>query len=312
MAFVNGFSGNAWRIQAIQATKAWALRPENKKWVKDLRVVSVGADVAAQIAAIDNFIAAGFDIITFIAVNPTGFGPVIKRAKRAGSVLVPFDNILDTREVVQVNEPQKELGRLQIEAVLKHMKKKEGKLLEIRGVPGNSVDRDRAIGAAEVLKKYPKIKVVTVVGMWDTGTSQKVTADALRAHGRFDGAWNQWGSAGTINAFIDAGHPIIPMGLDTENGTMIAMAKHKIPGRAVGQAPSLSAGALAAGVALLQGHPLPALVWLPVPYTDSEDLEAGVNYFPDLPPTFVTSTGFKQCNIDFTPEELLGQTGDNL
>ena len=69
MAFVNGFSGNAWRIQAIQATKAWAARPENKKWVKELKVVSVGNDVAAQIAAIDNFIAAGFDLITFIAVN---------------------------------------------------------------------------------------------------------------------------------------------------------------------------------------------------------------------------------------------------
>ena len=35
-AFVNGFAGNAWRIQAIQATKAWAARPENKEFVKEL------------------------------------------------------------------------------------------------------------------------------------------------------------------------------------------------------------------------------------------------------------------------------------
>ena len=147
--------------------------------------------------------------------------------------------------------------------------------------------------------------------MWDTGTSQKVSADAIRAHGKFVGMWNQWGSAGTINAMIDAGHAVVPVGIDTENGAMILMAKHKIPGIAVGQSPSLAAGALKAGVDLLHGRSLPALVHLPVPYTKSEDLKAGVNYFPDLPPTFVTSTGFKQCGIDFTPQELLKQTGEN-
>ena len=29
LAFVNGFAGNDWRIQAIQSAKAWAARPEN-------------------------------------------------------------------------------------------------------------------------------------------------------------------------------------------------------------------------------------------------------------------------------------------
>src|SRR4030042_3070934 len=53
LAFVNGFAGNAWRIQTIQTIKAWGLREENKKFIKELKIVSTGVDVAAQIAAID-------------------------------------------------------------------------------------------------------------------------------------------------------------------------------------------------------------------------------------------------------------------
>ncbi len=59
LAFVNGFAGNDWRIQAIQSAKAWAARPENAGKIAEFTVVSVGNDSAAQLAAIDNYIAAG-------------------------------------------------------------------------------------------------------------------------------------------------------------------------------------------------------------------------------------------------------------
>ena len=95
VALANGFAGNDWRIEMIQSLKAWARRPENAMDIAELKIVSTGTDVAAQISAIDNMIAAGFDAIIFIAVNPTAFTGVIKRAKRAGTVLVPFDNILE-------------------------------------------------------------------------------------------------------------------------------------------------------------------------------------------------------------------------
>lgn len=311
-AFVNGFAGNAWRIQAIQATKAWAVRPENKPFVKELKVVSVGTDVAAQIAAIDNFIAAGFNGITLIGLNPTAFDAVIKRAKRAGAVMVPFDNVLDTDRVSQVNEPQFSMGRLKAETVLKLMGKTEGKILEIRGLQGNSTDRDRSRGMHEVLDQYPNLEVIQVVGNWDTGTVQKVTADAIATHGRFDGILCQHGSAGAINAVLDAGHPIVPMGTDSENGVRILMAKHKIPGVSVGQSPSLSAVGMEVAKLQLQGKPMPVLIHMGLPHVFTpEGLEDGVNYFTNLPPTFETSTGFDQCGLNFTAEELLAQTSEN-
>ena len=108
VALANGFAGNSWRIQMIQGLKAWAARPENAKNIKELKIISTGTDVAAQIGAIDNLIAAGYDAIITIAVNPTSFEPVIKRARKAGVVLVPFDNVIDTDQVIEVTEPQVE------------------------------------------------------------------------------------------------------------------------------------------------------------------------------------------------------------
>src|SRR4030095_7795041 len=113
---------------------------------KNLRSVTAGPDVAAQIAAIDNFINAGYDAIVTIAVNPTAFEPVIKRANKAGVVLVPFDNVTDSKDVMQVNEDQLEMGRQMGRWLDKNISSHSGKILEVRGLPGNSVDRDRPLG----------------------------------------------------------------------------------------------------------------------------------------------------------------------
>ncbi|WP_298842424.1 sugar ABC transporter substrate-binding protein [uncultured Roseobacter sp.] len=311
LAFVNGFAGNDWRIQAIQSAKAWAARPENAGKIDEFTVVSVGNDSAAQIAAIDNFIAAGYDAITFIAVNPTAFEPVIRRAERAGTVLVPFDNVLDTDKVVQINESQKDLGALKARTVMDILGGEADKILMVNGLPGNATDRDRRLGMMSVLEQVDGLEIVEVVGNWDTGTSQKVVADALATHGEFDAVVSQHGSAGSINAMQSAGHPIVPMGVDGENGVRMLMSELDIPGISASQAPAMSAIALEAAVALLEGNELPQTVYLPIPQVKSDELEAGVNYFPDLPKSFNTGTGYAECFAPFTPEELLGQSPDN-
>jgi ribose transport system substrate-binding protein len=128
VAFVNGYAGNDWRTTAIQSAKAWAARPDNKVKLSVFKVVSVGNDSAAQIAAIDNFMAAGYDAITFIAVNPSAFDAVIKRAERSGTVLVPFDAVLDTDKIVQINEDQFQLGAIKAQAVVDAIQKTKGKV----------------------------------------------------------------------------------------------------------------------------------------------------------------------------------------
>src|SRR5436190_5865660 len=103
IALANGYIANTWRIQMIKTAKAYAAQPDVAAKLKEFKVVSPGEDVAAQIAAINNFIDSGYDAIVVNAQNPAAFRPVIKRANDAGVVLVAFDNTLDTDEAINVN-----------------------------------------------------------------------------------------------------------------------------------------------------------------------------------------------------------------
>jgi ribose transport system substrate-binding protein len=174
IALANGYIANTWRIQMIKTAKAYAAQPEVAAKLKEFKVVSTGEDVAAQIAAINNFIDSGYDAIVVNAQNPAAFKPVIKRANDAGVVLVAFDNILDTEEAINVNVDQKGLGKYWAEWLVKNVPN-GGKVLEVRGVSGTSVDRDRHEGIQEVFKASgKKWDTVEVIGKWDDPTAQKV------------------------------------------------------------------------------------------------------------------------------------------
>jgi ribose transport system substrate-binding protein len=125
IALANGFIANTWRIQMIKTAKAYAEQPEVKAKLKEFKVISTGEDVAAQIAAVNNFIDSGYDAIVVNAQNPAAFKPVIKRANDAGVVLIAFDNILDTDEEVNVNVDQKGLGVLWANWLIKHLPRRQ-------------------------------------------------------------------------------------------------------------------------------------------------------------------------------------------
>jgi len=315
IALVNGYVGNDWRITTIQAAKAWGARPVNAKSLSDFKVISVGNDSAAQIAAIDSYVAAGYDAVVIDAVNPTAFDAVVKRAQRAGTILVTFDNVLDSNKIVQINEDQVELGRMKAEAVVAGIKAAKGsvtgQVLEVSGLPGNSVDRDNHLGMRQVLEANKGLKIVQVVGNWDAGTAAKVVADAIATHGKFDGVLVQEGAVGALEAMANAKHPIVPIGVDAGNGTRMAIYKYKYPGVSAAQAPAMSAVALEAAVDLLHGKALPQKVYLPIPHANNADLVEGKDFFPNLPPNFYTATGYPECFPVFTPAELMGQTAKN-
>src|SRR6202046_5849398 len=159
VALANGFIGNTWRIEMIKCLQAYADDPEIKPFIKELKIVSTGTDVAAQIGAIDNFINAGYDVILINADSSTAFKPIIERAKRAGVLLISFDNTIDRDQVIAVNEDQHEIGGLMAQWLLKEMGNK-GNVIEVRGGAGNPVDLDRHKCLHELLDTEKDIKVV--------------------------------------------------------------------------------------------------------------------------------------------------------
>ena len=127
IAVVNGFVGNTWRIQMIKTAKAYAEDPAVKDKIAEFKVVSTGTDAPAQLGAIEDFINQGFDAIVTIAVAPDGFDRVIRLADKENVVLVPFDNVLDTDAVMQVNEDQLQMGKDWANFVLEELEERRAR-----------------------------------------------------------------------------------------------------------------------------------------------------------------------------------------
>ena len=316
IAIVNGFVGNTWRIQMIQTAKAFAEQPEIAEKIEDFKVVSTGTDAAAQLGAIEDFINQGYDAIVTIAVSPEGFDRVIRLADRNDVVLVPFDNVLDTDKVMQVNEDQREIGRRYARWLLDQIgPDKGGKILEVRGLPGNSVDRDRHEAfQEEMAASGGEWDIVEVVGNWDDGTVQKVTADAISVHGQFDGITIQGGTTGGVRAMLDAGHPMIPIAGESENGFRKLLVEHGpngLKGDSIGQSPGLVAIAMKAALSALEGNVMPQLISVPIPSNTWDELEAGVNYWPDLTDNFFTTNEFPACDVNIPGPAIMSKSADN-
>lgn len=314
IALANGFIGNTWRIQMIKTAKAYADQPDVKAKLKEFKVVSTGEDVAAQIAAVNNFIDSGYDAIVINAQNPTAFTPVIKRAKAKGVVLVAFDNILDTEDAINVNVDQKGLGEYWAHWLVQKIPN-GGKILEVRGVAGTSVDTDRHNGIHEVLDASgKKWDIVEVVGKWDDGTAQKVSADAIAVQKHFDGITVQGGSTGTVRAFMDAGHPFVPVGGETENGFRKLCAAHSGEGLTCasgGTGPAQVAVAIKTAIAALEGNVVPQSVKLPLATTEDPNFKDGESYYSKEGDNFFVGNSFPTCGINFTAQEIMGQSEAN-
>jgi len=313
IALVNGFIANDWRVQMIRVAKAYAAQPDVAKDIKELKVISVGEDVAAQIAAVNNFIDQGFDAIVVDANSSTAFGGVVKKANDAGVALLSFDNVIDDPNSVEINVDQKGIGTKAGEFLIKEVKADPANLLFVRGPVGQPVDQARATGFAEALKASGrKFNVTEVVGNWNPGDAQKVTADAIAAGGNFDGIYVEAGSQGAAQAAVDAGKTV-PMVGEDENAFRLMCNDNHDKGmhcQSGGTGPAQSAVALKVALAAVKGEAIPQSIALPTSFSFSP-YKVGSEAFPDLPGSAFTGNSFPACKIGFTPEEIAKQSGDN-
>jgi ribose transport system substrate-binding protein len=314
IALVNGYIANTWRIQMIRTAKAYTAQPAVAAKLKEFKVVSTGEDVPAQISAVNNFIDAGYDAVIVNAQNPSSFGPAIRRAKNAGVVLVAFDNTLDSEDAINVNVDQYGLGALWAKWLAGHLPN-GGKVLEVRGVAGTSVDTDRHNGFTKTLDDTgKKWNVVQVYGKWDDGVAQKAAADAIAVQGHFDGISAQGGDTGVVRAMIDAKHPFVPFGGETENGFRKFCAQYGSQGlkcTSAGTGPAQVAVAIKTALAALDGQTIPVAIKLPLDVTDDSMLKSGVNYFPNDSDNFFVGNSFPTCGINFSAQEIMKQNQGN-
>ena len=150
-----GSLGNPYFVALTKGVTA-----EAKSINPNVRVVSTSADydLNKQFTQIDNFIASGVNVIILNAVDPNAILPAIKRAQKAGIVVVAADVVANGADAT-VETDNVMAGRLSCEALAKDIGGKGNVIIE--NGPQVSAVTDRVKGCKEALAKSPDIKILS-------------------------------------------------------------------------------------------------------------------------------------------------------
>ena len=121
-------------------------------------VVSNSYDLNIQIKQIDDFIAAGMQMIVLNAADPEGILTAVMRAKQAGIVVIAVDVAAEGADATIMSD-NRQAGRVACEYMAERLNGK-GDVVIINGPPVSSVIA-RVAGCKSVLNKYPAIRILS-------------------------------------------------------------------------------------------------------------------------------------------------------
>jgi ribose transport system substrate-binding protein len=151
-----GSLGNPFFVALAQGAEAKA-----KEINPDVTVNTASADydLNKQFTQIDNFIAAGVDMILLNAADPQAIAPAVKRAQAAGIVVVAVDvAAAGVDATVQTDNVQ--AGQIACEYITEKLGDEGGKVI-IQNGPQVSAVIDRVKGCKEVLGQNANIEILS-------------------------------------------------------------------------------------------------------------------------------------------------------
>jgi ribose transport system substrate-binding protein len=110
---------------------------------------------------------------------------------------------------------------------------------------------------------------------------------------------------------MDAGHPFVPVGGETENGFRKLCAAHTGEGlkcASGGTGPAQVAVAIKTAIAALEGQVIPQSIRLPLAKVNDPDFKDGDNFYQDQSDNFFVGNSFPTCGINFSAQEIMGQS----
>jgi ribose transport system substrate-binding protein len=305
IAVSNSYIGNEWRVEMINFMQAYA--DKNLAGKVKLTVNNSGTDPQKQIAVISDMISDKVDAILVNPASDTALDPILEEASKQGILVVAFDQAVTAPSAYTVTVDFVKIGQIHAEWLAKTLNGK-GNVVINRGVSGFPADKNMNQGMRDTLAKYPDIHVVgEVYGKWDNAVSQQELTKVLTAQPKVDGILNQYGTYGALQALLNLNRPLVPMSGQGENGWRQAMLQYKdkgLQGVSAGDPSVIGAYALKIATEILEGKgPKEKKIDVPVPTVTTEELKAGVNVFPDLPPTLDADTDIPGADLGLTIQD---------
>jgi ribose transport system substrate-binding protein len=299
IAFSNNYAGNSWRQSMLKSYEVVAERAVADGLIGAADVFTTpDRSVPSQAAQVQNLILQGYDAIVINAGSPTALNGAVKQACDAGLVVVSFDGLVTEPCAYRVVVDYKALGAEQVAQMAK-LRPEGGALLEVRGLPGTSIDDSIHAGVIEGIKAHPEFKIVSSVqGDWDQTTTQKAVATVLPSLPPIVGVLDQGGGGyGAAQAFLAANRslPTIIMGNRQDELAWWKEQKDRSGYRTWSASipPGISTLAFWVAQQLLSGRDdIPHDIVVPYLAFGQDDLEAALN---DLPAGAVANKEYTQA-----------------
>jgi ribose transport system substrate-binding protein len=283
IALSNNYAGNSWR-QAMLGS--WD--KVTKQAVADGVVAAADPfttaenQVTEQAAQIQNLILQGYDAIVVNAASPEGLNGAVKEACDAGITVVSFDGLVTEPCAWRIGVDFKQMGKDEV-LYLAEKLPEGGKLLEIRGLAGTSIDDAISSGIKEGVAENPQFELVGEVhGDWAQDVAQKAVAGILPSLPEdIVGVVTQGGDGyGAAQAFAAAGRPTPVIIMGNRQDELVWWKEQKDAGGYETMSSSIApgVGTLAFWVAqqILDGQDVPKELIVPFLRIDQDGLEASL------------------------------------
>jgi len=152
-------------------------------------VASADNDLNKQFQQIDDFIAAGAQIIVLNAADSAGIAPAVRRAKEAGVIVIASDVTAEGGVDATMTSNNYQAGYIVAKYIAERLNGK-GNVVAIVGDPV-SASLDRKKGFDDAMSEYPNIKVLsdTQNGKGRRELSMVLMSDLLTAFPDIDAVW---------------------------------------------------------------------------------------------------------------------------
>lgn len=230
VAFSNVWEGNTWGVQSKAEFYAEVDRQKAAGRVDNVYYANAEFNAEKQVSDLEDLLTKDIDILIIQPVNPPAVSSVIEEFHENGTIVIPCVSPLVTdKYTASLMSDDREFGQTGAQFLADTLNG-TGKIIALDGMDGITVAINRWEGAKSVFDKYPGIEILgKTFADWDYAKGKAATENFLAAFPDIDGVWASGGAMtqGAIEAFIEAGRPLVSMSGEDNNGFLKLWKKYK-------------------------------------------------------------------------------------
>jgi ribose transport system substrate-binding protein len=274
---------NAWMVM-FTLHYHYGIEEKYKDKFKEYYETGANFEDQKQINDVEDLLTKNLDLLFIDPGSEAALVNSVEMAMDQGvPVILGSTKVLTDRYVSWVTTDNQRIGFMGADWLGKRLNGK-GNVILLMGMPGGSYAEDWLRGSRQALAQYPDIKEVGMAYCYWSPTEAKTAVEGfIQANPQIDGVVPGGGlmGIGAVDAFIDAGRPVPPMGGTDDDNAWLRKAKESgCEYFAVSGGADMSLTCVDLAVDVLSGNPVPKLVIHPVETFDQTQTD---KYFkPDL------------------------------